>query len=149
MRGRVSATPLEWLPTLAQRENFLAAFELSSEERRKWRRSKRIGPPKVVRFLAMAEEFQALLEAGKVRSRAELARRNDLQRARVTQLMTLLELHPLVRDFIRSLGSDVPERAVTERKLKVLTALPEKDQVSAARKRLAGFSAFEARLRSA
>lgn len=63
--------------------------------------------------------------------------------------MDLLELHPLVRDFIRSLGSDVPERAVTERKLKVLTALPEKDQVPAARKRLPGFSAFEARLRSA
>lgn len=133
----------EWLPTLAQRENFLAAFELCGEEPRKWRRSKRIGPPKVVRFLAMAEEFQALLEAGKVRSRAELARRNDLQRARVTQLMGLLELHPVIREFVRGLGEEVPDRAVTERKLKVLTSLGPSAQLVAARNRLPGFAAFE------
>lgn len=133
------------LPTLAQRENFLAAFELTGNERRKWRRSKRIGPPKVVRFLAMAEEFQALLEGGTVRSRAELARRNDLQRARVTQLMGLLELHPAIRDFVRGLGENVPDRAVTERKLKELMPLAHEVQLSVALKKLPGFAAFEAR----
>jgi hypothetical protein len=48
--------------------------------------------------------------------------------------MDLLELHPLIRDFVRSLDEKTPERAVTERKLKVLTSLPEGGQVSAARK---------------
>ena len=105
----------------------------------------RIGPPMVVRFLAMAEEFQSLLEAGKVRSRADLARRSDLQRARVTQLMSLLRLEPLVREFIRSLGVETPERSITERKLKALTALRDGAQLLAARRRLPGFAAFEAK----
>lgn len=91
----------------------------------------------------MAEEFQALLEAGKVRSRAELARRNDLQRARVTQLMGLLELHPLIRDFVRGLGEEVPDRAVTERKLKELMPLAHEVQLSVAKKRLPGFATFK------
>lgn len=137
------------LPTLARSENFMSAFEMLVERAKRKSRSERIGPPKVVRFLAMAEEFQRLLEAGKVRSRAEFARRNDLQRARVTQLMDLLELNPLIRDFVRSLDEKTPERAVTERKLKVLTSLPEAGQVFAARKRLPGFAAFEARRRIA
>lgn len=88
----------------------MSAFEVLVERAQRKSRSERIGPPKVVRFLAMAEEFQRLLEGGEVRSRAELARRNDLQRARVTQLMDLLELHPMVRDFIRSLDGRTPER---------------------------------------
>jgi hypothetical protein len=127
----------------------MSAFEVLVERAQRKSRSGRLGPPKVVRFLAMAEEFQRLLEAGNVRSRAELARRNDLQRARVTQLMDLLELHPLIREFVRGLDEKTPERAVTERKLKVFTSLPVGRQVSAARERLPGFAAFEERRRSA
>lgn len=91
----------------------------------------------------MAEEFQRLLEAGEVASRAELARRGDLQRARVTQLMDLLKLHPRIRDFVRNLDSGTPELAVTERKLRLLLSLPPASQLRAARKEVPGFTAFE------
>lgn len=41
-----------------------------------------------------AREFQAMLDAGVVRNRAELARRLGLSRARITQIMNLLKEKP-------------------------------------------------------
>ena len=59
--------------------------------------------------------------------------------------MSLLRLDPSVREFIRSLGVETPERSITERKLKALTALRDGAQLLAARRRLPGFAAFEAK----
>jgi hypothetical protein len=139
---RQLSRPVQKLPNLARSENFVSTFELEPKRARRRSRSRRIGPPKVVRFLAMAEEFQGQLEAGEVRSKAELARRNDLQRARVTQLMGLLNLHPVIRDFVRTLDARTPEHAITERKLKALEGLALTQQLVAARKHLPGFAAF-------
>jgi hypothetical protein len=89
------------------------------------------------------------MEAGEVRSRAELARRNDLQRARVTQLMSLLGLHPVIKAYVRSLGADAPERLVTERKLQMIAKLGVERQVGLAEKHFPGFRRYLAASRVA
>lgn len=66
--------------------------------------------PKVVTDLAMAEEFQRLLDAGEARNRADLALRFRLTRARVTQLMKLLGLNPMVVAYVKSLPPGTPTR---------------------------------------
>lgn len=98
--------------------------------------------PKVVTDVATAEEFQRLLDTGEVRNRAELARRFRLTRARVTQLMQLLDLHPLVLLFVKQLPPGTPTKMLTERGLRGLVRLPKKVQLATARRIVPGFSAF-------
>ena len=79
----------------------------------------------------MAFEFQRLLASGEVRNQADLARRFDLSRARVTQILAILRLpHPVV-DYLASLFHE--DRAkYNERELRRILALPtEKEQVEA------------------
>ncbi len=83
--------------------------------------------------LAQAEEWQRQIDAGEVKHRAEISNREGLSRARVTQIMHLLRLHPAVLDYVRSLGPETPERMVTERKLRRLGHLPHDEQLVAAR----------------
>ena len=97
-------------------------------------------PPPVVKLLAQAEDFQRELSAGIVNHRVELARRHGLTRARVTQLMNLLKLHPLVLAFVRSLPPGTPPRLITERKLRSLTRIPREHQIDAAFELLSGFA---------
>ena len=53
--------------------------------------------PHIVRLVRLAEEFQAKLDVGDVNRQAELARFYCMTRARVSQLMKLLSLHPEIR----------------------------------------------------
>lgn len=107
------------------------------------RRSRIAGPP-VVRYLRQAEEFQRRLEAGEARNRADLARQERLTRARITQLMELLKVHPLILDFVRHLKPGTPARLVTERKLRRLVRGTRDEQLVAADKSLVGFRAWKA-----
>lgn len=102
--------------------------------------------PKVVADLALAESFQRLLDAGEVQSRADLARRFRLTRARVTQLMKLLALHPVIVAYVKSLPPGTPTRLVTERRMRGLVQLPHKRQFIMARSLLPGFLGFSLRM---
>lgn len=95
--------------------------------------------PKVVTDVAMAEEFQRLLDAGEVRNRADLARRFRLTRARVTQLMKLLKLHPVILTYVKSLPPGTPTKMVTERGLRLLVGLPQSRQLISANRIVPGF----------
>ena len=53
--------------------------------------------------VALAYEFQELLEAGEVNNRAELARRCGLSRAPVTQVMSLLQLPDEIQEYVITL----------------------------------------------
>jgi hypothetical protein len=50
--------------------------------------------PRVVELLRNAQEWQRQLDAGEVPSQAEIARREGLTRARITQVMGMLRLAP-------------------------------------------------------
>jgi hypothetical protein len=96
-------------------------------------------PPRVVKLLALAEEFQALLKAGEVRNQADLACLKGLTRARVTQIMKLLKLAPEIQDYIRELPEEAPRNWVTEKKVRSLTGLGHEKQLREARSILHGF----------
>jgi hypothetical protein len=49
--------------------------------------------PRVVELFRKAPEWQALLQSGQVHNQAEIARREGITRARVTQVMALLRGH--------------------------------------------------------
>lgn len=77
--------------------------------------------PRILATLALAQEFQRLLDTGCVRNRAEVARRFALTRARVTQIMKLLMLAPEVIAHIEAARAAVSERSLRP----VLTASPD------------------------
>jgi hypothetical protein len=54
--------------------------------------------PRISRLMALAIRFQGLLEAGEVKDYAELARLGHVTRARVTQIMNLLNLAPDIQE---------------------------------------------------
>ena len=81
----------------------------------------------------LAREWRRALEKGEYASLAALARELKLSRARVTQIMNILQLSPEVIDMISSLGDPIGYPIVTERKLRPLMGLPIKQQIAQAK----------------
>jgi hypothetical protein len=98
--------------------------------------------PRIVRLLDQAMLFQAQLAAGKARFRADLAAANGLSAVRVSQVLALLKLAPSLVAFIGSLPPGTPAWTITERALRRLTRLPQRDQVREARRIFPGFARF-------
>ena len=98
--------------------------------------------PPVVGLVALAEEMNGRLERGEARSRGELARSFRLTAARVTQLLGLLRLAPVLLEYVRALPTGTPARMVTERGLRPLTRLSEEEQIERAMRRAPGFAMF-------
>ncbi len=103
------------------------------------KRVKEVRPPRIIALLARAKDFEGRLSSGEIASRADLARRFGLTRARVTQILNLLKLHSRVVSYLENLGAGTPFRFVTERKLRALTALPVERQVEWAAEHLPGW----------
>ena len=99
-------------------------------------------PPMIVLLLNRAEEFRRLLDSGAVRNQADLARMFCLTRARVTQLLQLLDLEPSIRAYAKSLSPGTPTNMVTERELRVLLKLPSSVQLQKAKRTVQGFSEY-------
>lgn len=77
----------------------------------------------VARRLAEAHAFQRLLDEGKVKTQAELARQAGLTRARVTQIMNLLLLAPGLQEQVLVMKPDARGRdPVSERQLRHVVA---------------------------
>ena len=68
--------------------------------------------------IALAREWQALLADGTVSSRAELARTLGISRARVTQVLDLLNLPARELDTIAAIGDPMPSRGLIEHSLR-------------------------------
>ena len=74
-------------------------------------------PSRGAQMLALAHEFQRLIDAGEVPDRAALAAQVGLTRARVTQIMDLLLLAPDIQEAVL-LDAEFP---CTERQLRRAT----------------------------
>jgi len=81
--------------------------------------------------IALAREWEALLANGTFASRADLARELGVSRARVTQILNLLNLTPLVLEAVAVLGDQLPSGLVSEHRLRPLTSLPRQEQIRA------------------
>ena len=80
--------------------------------------------PRVVELLRKANEWQALLESGKIANQAEIAIREGITRARVTQIMGMLHLAPDIREKILSMSKAVRRPQITERVLRPICTIP-------------------------
>lgn len=56
--------------------------------------------PRIARLMALAIKLQGMLERGEVRDCAEIARLGHVTRARVTQIMNLLNLAPSIQEAL-------------------------------------------------
>ena len=82
--------------------------------------------PRVARLLALAHRFDGLLRSGQIRDSADLAHLADISRARVTQIMKLLYLAPLIQEAVLDLPTTTKGRdPISERDLRPITAIPE------------------------
>ena len=72
--------------------------------------------PHVARLMALAIHLDQLLREGKVKDYAEIARLGHVSRARVTQIMNLLNLAPDIQEAVlcdaRESNADLAERDV-------------------------------------
>ena len=82
--------------------------------------------PRVSRLMALAIRFNQLIRDGVVADQAELARLGHVTRARVTQVMNLLNLSPDIQEALLSLPPvDSGRDAITERDLRPIAAIPD------------------------
>lgn len=82
--------------------------------------------PRVARLMALAIRLDELIQSGAVADQAELARVGHVTRARLTQIMNLLQLAPDIQEEILFLPVTVRGRdAVTERDLRPVAALAD------------------------
>lgn len=95
-------------------------------------------PPPIQKAIATAEERRRQLDTGSV-NQADLARRLGLTRARVTQVLRVLTLHPAILDFLRKLPAGPRARLYTERRIRPLLSLERSEQLDHASIRLSGF----------
>jgi len=125
------ALTLKWRPNPDTSTNFRSRFRVGGTARRAKPKPVPTKPPPITRLLAQAEEWQRMLDAGAVKSRAALARTAGVSAMRVTQVLALLDLHPAIQAWIRSLPPGTPRRSVTERALRPIAGLSPEAQLVA------------------
>lgn len=80
--------------------------------------------PRVSRLMALAIRFDGLIRSGAVADQAELARLGHVTRARLTQIMNLLNLAPDIQEEILHLPRVTRGRDLfTERELRPIAAV--------------------------
>ncbi|MFO0916667.1 MAG: hypothetical protein U0795_27175 [Pirellulales bacterium] len=97
--------------------------------------------PRVARLMALAIRFDQLLREGVVKDQAELARLGHVSRARLTQILNLLNLAPEIQESILFLPAAGRQcGATTEKHLRPLVRLPNWSKQRRARSRFFGRS---------
>lgn len=82
--------------------------------------------PRVSRLMALAIRFDQLIRDGAVADQADLARLGHVTRARLTQIMNLLQLAPDIQEAILFLPTTERGReSITERDLRPIAALTD------------------------
>jgi hypothetical protein len=76
--------------------------------------------PRITRLMALAIKFQEMVDRGEVRDYADLARLGYVTRARITQIMSLLNLAPSIQEEI--LLRQETSNAIEERRLRCVTS---------------------------
>lgn len=82
-------------------------------------------PPRVSKLMALAIRFDGLVQRGEVRDCADLARLGYVTRARITQIMNLLNLAPDIQEAILFLPRTVKGRdRLREKEVRPIAAVP-------------------------
>src|SRR6266853_5355817 len=79
--------------------------------------------PRITRLMALAVKFEGLIQQGVVKDYAELARLGQVSRARITQIMNLLNLAPDIQEAILFMtGEGSAEQSLRETSVRTLSA---------------------------
>lgn len=82
--------------------------------------------PRIARLMALAIRMRRLIDSGEVRDYAELARLGHVTRARITQIMNLLNLAPDIQEEILFLPPIESGRdPIRELQLRPITLVPD------------------------
>ncbi len=82
--------------------------------------------PRVAKLMALAIRFDGLIQRGEVRDYADLARLGYVTRARITQIMNLLNLAPDIQEAILFLPRTVKGRdPIREKHLRPIAAVAQ------------------------
>jgi len=82
--------------------------------------------PRISRLMALAIRFDRLIKEGEIDDQADLARLGNVSRARVTQIMNLLQLAPSIQEALLFLPPTVKGRdAIREHHLRPIAAEPD------------------------
>ena len=100
---------------------FTVVFDGFTCRTRTYKREER--PRQYRNALAVAKEWRALMSESSL-TQADLARKLRVSRARVTQVLRLLDLDPKVAATIVALGDPLPRQVITERALRPFIDLP-------------------------
>ena len=84
--------------------------------------------PRVLELLRKAIEWREPLESGEAASQAAIARREGITRARITQVMGMLRLASEIQQHILSMPDMVRRPALTERVLRPIVKIEERNQ---------------------
>jgi hypothetical protein len=104
-----------------------AGIEYTLEENARPRFRGRL--PRVARLMALALQFEALIQEGWIRDYADLARLGRVSRARITQIMNLLNLCPDIQEQLLFLPPAIRGRdAIHESALREIAKVPEWEQ---------------------
>src|SRR3972149_3105202 len=76
-------------------------------------------------LLRKAIEWQTLLESGKIANQADIARREGISRARVTQVMGMLRLAPAIQEQILFMPAVARHPSVSERMLRSINTITD------------------------
>ena len=82
----------------------------------------------MVELLRKAIVWRQELDAGAVAKQAEIARREGVTRARVTQIMMLLRLAPDIQERVLALPATAERPILSERMLRPITLLDDAGQ---------------------
>ena len=102
--------------------------------------------PRVTKLLALAHRFEKLIRDGVVQDYADLAQLGRVTRARVTQIMNLLNLAPGIQEEILFLPAVTEGKdQVTERQLRKVVAVADWKKQQLAFQRISSRLEVEAR----
>jgi len=66
----------------------------------------------------LAREYKKIIDSRIVKNQSELAKLKGISRARVTQILNLLKLNPLVIQELEKLGDSLKSKIITERMIR-------------------------------
>ena len=72
-------------------------------------------------LLKKAEKYAEMLNKKEVKSKAELARKTGVNRARITQIMNLLKLAPEIQGYLKNLTDPLQIQYLTAKRLRPIT----------------------------
>jgi hypothetical protein len=83
--------------------------------------------PRIARLLALSHKLEAMVRSGEITDYAQLARLGHISPARLTQIMVLLHLAPVIQEYILFLSA-ADARFITELALRKIAREPRWDR---------------------